>query len=248
MTSAAQTSSASTTELPTARLLVGYDGSLSAGAAIDVGATLIPGAQAWIGHLWTSPFASEALRRRLWKGTAAVNDFVDAIEREGAAEANRLATTGVILAVAAGGGTAQSQSGTDRGRDAVRACASASRGNDRRGLAGTVRSTRGPARQRGSLHPAPGPPASHGRASRRVIGRTLTWRGRVVKAAMRWRGAGNSGTRAPSRPLPVTGKMQGLSRPVPALNGAVRGRRGWWWRNRRDEEWHVFHLSRAGLA
>jgi nucleotide-binding universal stress UspA family protein len=102
MTSAAQTSSASTTELPTARLLVGYDGSLSAGAAIDVGATLIPGAQAWIGHLWTSPFASEALRRRLWKGTAAVNDFVDAIEREGAAEANRLATTGVILAVAAG--------------------------------------------------------------------------------------------------------------------------------------------------
>jgi nucleotide-binding universal stress UspA family protein len=102
MTSTEQTSSASMTELLAARVLVGYDGSLSAGAAIEVGASLIPRAQAWIGHLWTPPFASEALRRRLWKGTAAVNEFVDAIEREGAAEANRLAAMGVTLAVAAG--------------------------------------------------------------------------------------------------------------------------------------------------
>jgi nucleotide-binding universal stress UspA family protein len=81
---------------------VGYDGSLSASAAVEVGAALIPRAQVWIGHLWTPPFASEALRRRLWRGTAAVNAFVDAIEREGAAEANRLAAMGVTLAVAAG--------------------------------------------------------------------------------------------------------------------------------------------------
>jgi nucleotide-binding universal stress UspA family protein len=101
MTSTAQPSSGPLTETP-ARILVGYDGSLSAGAAIEVGASLIPRAQAWIGHLWTPPFASEALRRRLWKGTAAVNEFVDAIEREGAAEANRLAAMGVTLAVAAG--------------------------------------------------------------------------------------------------------------------------------------------------
>jgi len=101
MTSTAQPSSEPLTETP-ARVLVGYDGSLSSGAAIEVGASLIPEAQAWIGHLWTPPFASEALRRRLWKGTAAVNEFVDAIEREGAAEANRLAAMGVTLAVGAG--------------------------------------------------------------------------------------------------------------------------------------------------
>ncbi|MFJ5599942.1 universal stress protein [Micromonospora parva] len=85
-----------------ARVLVGYDGSLPASAAIEVGAALVPRAQAWIGHLWTPPFASEALRRRLWKGTAAIDEFVDAIEREGAVEANRLAAMGVTLAAAAG--------------------------------------------------------------------------------------------------------------------------------------------------
>ena len=101
MTSTAQPSSGPLIETP-ARVLVGYDGSPSAGAAIEVGASLIPEAQAWIGHLWTPPFASEALRRRLWKGAAAVNEFVDAIEREGAAEANRLAAMGVTVAVGAG--------------------------------------------------------------------------------------------------------------------------------------------------
>jgi nucleotide-binding universal stress UspA family protein len=102
MTGTVQPSSGSVTEMPTARVIVGYDGSLSASAAIEVGASLIPRAHAWIGHLWTPPFASEALRRRLWKGTAAVNEFVDAVEREGAGEANRLAAMGVTLAVAAG--------------------------------------------------------------------------------------------------------------------------------------------------
>jgi nucleotide-binding universal stress UspA family protein len=102
MTSPVPPSSRSLTDTPAAKVLVGYDGSLPASAAIDVGAALIPRARVWIGHLWTPPFASEALRRRLWKGTAALNEFVDAIEREGAAEANRLATMGVTLAVAAG--------------------------------------------------------------------------------------------------------------------------------------------------
>jgi nucleotide-binding universal stress UspA family protein len=102
MTSPVQASSRPMTDTSIARVLVGYDGSLSASAAVEVGAALIPRAQVWIGHLWTPPFASEALRRRLWRGTAAVNAFVDAIEREGAAEANRLAAMGVTLAVAAG--------------------------------------------------------------------------------------------------------------------------------------------------
>jgi nucleotide-binding universal stress UspA family protein len=102
MTSTTEPSSGPTTEMPSTRVLVGYDGSPSASAAIEIGAALIPRAQAWIGHLWTPPFASEALRRRLWKGHAAINEFVDVIEREGAAEANRLTGIGVILALAAG--------------------------------------------------------------------------------------------------------------------------------------------------
>jgi nucleotide-binding universal stress UspA family protein len=103
MTGAVQPNSMSTAgRAPVARILVGYDGSLPASAAIEVGASLIPRAHAWIGHLWTPPFASEGLRRRLWKGTAAIDQFVEAIEREGAEEASRLAAMGVTLAVAAG--------------------------------------------------------------------------------------------------------------------------------------------------
>jgi nucleotide-binding universal stress UspA family protein len=102
MTSTGQAKPGPIADTRVARVLVGYDGSLSASAAIEVGADLIPRAQAWIGHLWTPPFASEALRRRLWKGTAAINEFVDTIECEGAAEANRLAAMGVTLAAAAG--------------------------------------------------------------------------------------------------------------------------------------------------
>ncbi|MFC7535627.1 universal stress protein [Actinoplanes sp. GCM10030250] len=90
------------TEVPAARVIVGYDGSRSASAAIEVAVSLIPRAHAWIGHLWTPPFASEALRRRLWANAATMNEFIDALEREGAAEANRLAAMGVTLAVAAG--------------------------------------------------------------------------------------------------------------------------------------------------
>jgi nucleotide-binding universal stress UspA family protein len=84
------------------RLLMGFDGSPAASAAVGVGAALFPGAHAWICHLWTPPFASEALRRRLWTGTRNVNQFVDAIEREGEIEAERVAAIGVALARAAG--------------------------------------------------------------------------------------------------------------------------------------------------
>jgi hypothetical protein len=62
------------------------------------GAALLPSAHAWIVHLWVPPFTSEGMRRRLWTGTAAINEFVAAIEREGGAEAARLAGTGVTLA------------------------------------------------------------------------------------------------------------------------------------------------------
>ncbi|MEU7909361.1 universal stress protein [Actinoplanes sp. NPDC049118] len=82
--------------------MICYDGSLAAGAAIDCAGSLLPPAQGWIAHLWVPPFASDALRRQLWHGTRRVDDFVAAIEREGAAEAERLAGMGVILAKAAG--------------------------------------------------------------------------------------------------------------------------------------------------
>lgn len=84
------------------RLLVGYDGSPPSSAAIDAGAALFPGAHVWITHLWTPPFASESLRRRLWTGTRHVDDFVLAVEREGEREAERVAGNGVTLARAAG--------------------------------------------------------------------------------------------------------------------------------------------------
>ncbi|MGX1616052.1 universal stress protein [Micromonospora chalcea] len=82
--------------------MVGYDGSPAASAAIEAGALLFPGAHAWIGHLWTPPFASEELRKRLWTGKRNINAFVEAIEREGGREADRLTSVGVMLARAAG--------------------------------------------------------------------------------------------------------------------------------------------------
>ena len=84
------------------RVLMGYDGSPAANAAIDVGAHLFPHAHLWVAHLWTPPFASSSMRQRLWSGAGHFDDFVAALEREGEREADRIAATGVILARAAG--------------------------------------------------------------------------------------------------------------------------------------------------
>jgi nucleotide-binding universal stress UspA family protein len=84
------------------RVLIGFDGSPAASAALDAGAKLFPRARALIAHLWTPPFASTALRDRLWTGTSEVDEFVAAVEREGEREAERIAATGVTLADTAG--------------------------------------------------------------------------------------------------------------------------------------------------
>ncbi|MEV4709557.1 universal stress protein [Actinoplanes sp. NPDC049316] len=84
------------------RVVVGYDGSLPSGSAIENCARLLPAAHAQIAHLWTPPFASEQLRRRLWRGTRQVDTFVTAVEREGQRESDRIAAMGVALAQAAG--------------------------------------------------------------------------------------------------------------------------------------------------
>ena len=86
----------------TTRMIVGYDGSVPASAAIAAGAVLLPRSRSWIAYLWTPPFASEPLRHRLWHGSGELDEFVAAIEREGAWEADQLAGTGVTLAAAAG--------------------------------------------------------------------------------------------------------------------------------------------------
>lgn len=87
---------------PATRVLVGYDGSLPAGAAIEAAAALVPHAHAWIVNLWGPPYTSDTLHRRLWTGAGGLDDFVKALEREGAAEALRLAGAGTALAKAAG--------------------------------------------------------------------------------------------------------------------------------------------------
>ncbi|WP_127508534.1 universal stress protein [Actinoplanes solisilvae] len=90
------------TEVSGSKVLLGYDGSLPAGAAIEVAARLLPGARASVAYVWAPPFASEPLRRRLWHGTSGINEFVAAIEHQGEAEAKRLADMGVSLAGAHG--------------------------------------------------------------------------------------------------------------------------------------------------
>ncbi|MEU4164037.1 universal stress protein [Actinoplanes sp. NPDC026670] len=85
-------------ETTRAHVLLCYDGSVAAGAAIDAAARLLPGARASVAYLWTPPFASEGLRRRLRHRHTGLNEFVAAIEQEGEAEAIRLAGMGVALA------------------------------------------------------------------------------------------------------------------------------------------------------
>ncbi|WP_327004397.1 universal stress protein [Dactylosporangium sp. NBC_01737] len=86
----------------TRRIIVGYDGSAAANAAMTAGPLLIPDAHAWVAHLWQPPFADGQLRKRLWSDPGLLDAFVDAVRREGAWRADQLATTGVTLARAAG--------------------------------------------------------------------------------------------------------------------------------------------------
>ncbi len=85
-----------------AGVVIGYDGSPAASAAIDAGALLFPDSHAWVTHLWMPPLASEALRHRLRTRARDANEFMEMIEQEGRREAERLAAMGVVLARAAG--------------------------------------------------------------------------------------------------------------------------------------------------
>lgn len=83
-------------------VLLAYDESSTARSAIEAGALLFPGARATVVHLWTPPFASEPLRRRLHERAATATELVDLLEREGESEAGRLVRAGAVLADAAG--------------------------------------------------------------------------------------------------------------------------------------------------
>lgn len=83
-------------------ILIGYDGSPAANAVIQVGASLFPGARAWITYVWVPPFASHKLRERLRALTHDVSELIEMVEHEGEHEAQRLLASGVTLARAAG--------------------------------------------------------------------------------------------------------------------------------------------------
>lgn len=75
-------------------ILVGYDGSPSAAGAIEIGARLLPEAAANVVHVWTPPFGSRELRARLLRRAGSLDDLIARVEREGSAEADRLAADG----------------------------------------------------------------------------------------------------------------------------------------------------------
>ncbi|KWX22338.1 universal stress protein [Mycolicibacterium wolinskyi] len=84
------------------KVVVGYDGSPSANAAISTGSQLFPGAQAVILYLCTPPFGSKGLRARLRHSARNVDELIDLVDSESDGEAARLVETGVTLARAVG--------------------------------------------------------------------------------------------------------------------------------------------------
>jgi nucleotide-binding universal stress UspA family protein len=83
-------------------VLVGYDGSPSAAGAIEYGARLLPDAAVRIVHLWAPPFADAELRRRVRRKARSMEELQALLEKEGAAEAGRVAREGAALATASG--------------------------------------------------------------------------------------------------------------------------------------------------
>lgn len=84
------------------QVLLGYDGSLAASAAIDVGAQLFPGAHGRVIHRWGPPYASDAIRGRIRQGARDIDGVIELVESEGEREAHRIARMGVVLARAEG--------------------------------------------------------------------------------------------------------------------------------------------------
>jgi nucleotide-binding universal stress UspA family protein len=84
------------------QVIVGYDATAPASAALDAAARLLPHAHAWITHLWTPLLADDNLRRRLRTAEQNLDAFLPALERESEWRAARTAETGAVLARANG--------------------------------------------------------------------------------------------------------------------------------------------------
>lgn len=84
------------------KVVVGYDGSRAASAAIEVGALLFPGAHGVITHIWGPPFTSGQVHRRLRARSRNLDELTELVQQEGEREAQRIAAMGVALARAAG--------------------------------------------------------------------------------------------------------------------------------------------------
>jgi nucleotide-binding universal stress UspA family protein len=83
------------------KVLVGFDGSPDATAAIAIGAALFPGAHAHIAHVWMPPFTvhpSPAQRRE----ARTVEGLIGLLEQEGRSRADQVTAEGVLLAREAG--------------------------------------------------------------------------------------------------------------------------------------------------
>ncbi|MEJ8278175.1 universal stress protein [Pseudonocardia spirodelae] len=101
------------------RVLVGFDGTPAAVAAVEIGALLLPTASAVLLDLWTPPFAGEALRRRVGQRARTVDELLDLVELEGAAEAERTVHLGAVVSEAAGW-TASTRVARSYGGDGLR--------------------------------------------------------------------------------------------------------------------------------
>ena len=75
---------------------------MSGVTAIEVGASLFPGARAWITYVWTPPFAETVLRRRLMSEVRDSGERAERVVREGEIGMRRLLDAGVATAASAG--------------------------------------------------------------------------------------------------------------------------------------------------
>ena len=86
---------------PPATVLVGFDGSPDAAAAIEVGALLFPDAAASIAHVWAPPFTAHP-SHELLRRAGSVHGLMELLDQQGRTRAESTAREGVRLARAAG--------------------------------------------------------------------------------------------------------------------------------------------------
>lgn len=84
------------------QVLLGYDASPGSMHPVEAAARLIPVADATVVHLWHTPANGGEVRQRLSARARTLEELIQLLEREGQAEAERVAGYGAALARAAG--------------------------------------------------------------------------------------------------------------------------------------------------